>query len=187
MDLDGTQFSTVAQSYPTFWDPMDCSMPGFPVHHQLLELAQTHVHWVGDAIQPSHLLSSSSPPALNLSQNQGLFQWVSYLQSGGQSIGASASASALSTRWFRTLAFQVLSKSGGIVYPVDDSCLDFTLRFTTGKTPALPVALSSIPPFHWLHILGSWENSNLAALFTLSSMGSAYKWRLGPEMSAKRE
>ena len=51
---------------------MDCSTPGFPIHHQLPELAQTHVHWVGDAIQPSHLLSSPSPPALNLSQHQGL-------------------------------------------------------------------------------------------------------------------
>ena len=56
---------------------MDCSMPGFPVHHQLPELAQTHVNQVGDAIQPSHPLLSLSPPALNLSQDQGLFQWVS--------------------------------------------------------------------------------------------------------------
>ena len=60
-----------------FCDPMDCSTPGFPVHHQLPELAQTHVHWVGDAIQPSHPLSSPSPPALNPSQHQGLFKWVS--------------------------------------------------------------------------------------------------------------
>ena len=58
---------------------MDCSMPGFPVYHHLLELAQTHVHWVGDAIQPSHSLSSPSPPALSLSQHQGLLQWVSSL------------------------------------------------------------------------------------------------------------
>ena len=58
---------------------MDCSTPGFPVYHQLLEPAQTHVHWVGDAIQPSHPLSSPSPPAFNLSQHQGLFQWVSSL------------------------------------------------------------------------------------------------------------
>ena len=55
----------------------DCSTPGFPVHHQLLELTQTHVHWVSDAIQPSHPLSSPSPPTLNLSQHWGLFQWVS--------------------------------------------------------------------------------------------------------------
>ena len=167
---------------------MDCNKPGFPVLHHLPEFAQIHVHWVADAIQIISPSVTPCLPALSLSEHQGLFQCVSKASHElGQSIGASASASALSTRWFRTLAFQVLSKSGGIVYPVDDSCLDFTLRFITGKTPALPVALSSIPPFHWLHILGSWENSNLAALFTLSSMGSAYKWRLGPEMSAKRE
>ena len=59
--------------------PMNCSTPGFPVHHQLPESKQTHVHWVGDAIQPSHPLSSHSPPALNLSQHQGLFKWVSSL------------------------------------------------------------------------------------------------------------
>ena len=56
---------------------MDCSTPGHPVHHQLLEFTQTHVHWVGDAIQPSHPLSSPSPPTFNLSQHQGLFKWVS--------------------------------------------------------------------------------------------------------------
>ena len=58
-------------------DPMDCSTPGFPVHHQLWQLAQTHVHRVGDAIQPAHPLSSPSPPAFSLAQHQGLFQWVS--------------------------------------------------------------------------------------------------------------
>ena len=62
-----------------FATPMDCSTPGFPVHHQLLELSQTHVHQVGDAIQPSHPLSSPCPPAFNLSQHQGLFWWVSFL------------------------------------------------------------------------------------------------------------
>ena len=67
---------SVPQSCPTLCDPMDCSMPGFSVHHQLPEIAQTHVHWVGDAIQ-SHPLSSPSPLAFNLSQHQGLFQWVS--------------------------------------------------------------------------------------------------------------
>ena len=68
------QFSSVIQSCPTLYDPIDCRMPGFPVHHQLLELAQTHVHRVGDAIQPSHPLMSPSPPTFNLSQHQGLFQ-----------------------------------------------------------------------------------------------------------------
>ena len=71
------QFSSVAHLCPTLCDPMDCSTPGLPVHHQLPEFTQTHVHWFGDAIQPSHPLSSSSPPAFNLSQHQGLFQWVS--------------------------------------------------------------------------------------------------------------
>ena len=73
------QFSSVAQLCLTLCNPMECSMPGFPVHHQLPELTQTHVHWVGDAIQPSHPLLSLSPPALNLSQHQGLFKWVSSL------------------------------------------------------------------------------------------------------------
>ena len=71
------QFSSVIQSCPTLCDPMDCSTPGLPVHHQLPEFTQTHVHCVSDAIQPSHPLSSPSPPTFNLSQNQGLFKWVS--------------------------------------------------------------------------------------------------------------
>ena len=61
----------------TLWDPKDCSTSGFPVLHHLLELTQTHVHWFSDAIQPSHSLSTPSPPAFNLAQHQGLFQWVS--------------------------------------------------------------------------------------------------------------
>ena len=71
------QFSSVAQSCPTLCDPMNRSMPGLPVHHQLPEFTQTHVHQVGDVIQPSHPLSSPSPPAPNPSQHQGFFQWVS--------------------------------------------------------------------------------------------------------------
>ena len=71
------QFSSVAQSCPTLCDPMDCSTPGTPAHHQLLELVQTPVHRVGDAIQPSHPLSSPSPSAFNLSYIESLFQWVS--------------------------------------------------------------------------------------------------------------
>ena len=70
--------SSVAQSCPTLCDPMNHSMPGLPIRHQLLESTQTYVHRVGDAIQPSHPLSSPSPPAFNLSQHQGLFQWVSF-------------------------------------------------------------------------------------------------------------
>ena len=68
---------SVPKMCPTLCDPMDCSMPGFPVYHYLLDFAQTHVHWVGDAIQPSYPLSSPSPPSFNPSQHQGLFHWVS--------------------------------------------------------------------------------------------------------------
>ena len=69
--LSSMPVSSAAQSCPTLCDPMDCSTSGFPVHHQLLELAQTDVHPVGDAIQPSHALSAPYPPAFNLFQHQG--------------------------------------------------------------------------------------------------------------------
>jgi len=81
------QFRSVAQSCPTLCDPMNHSTPGLPVHHQLLEFTQTHVHWVSDAIQPSHPLLSPSPPALNIFPMSQLFA------SGCQSIGVSASIS----------------------------------------------------------------------------------------------
>ena len=70
------QFSSIIQRCPTLCNPMNCSMPDLPVHHQLLEFTQIHAHQVGDAIQPSHPLSPPSPSAPNPSQNQGLFQWV---------------------------------------------------------------------------------------------------------------
>ena len=97
------QFSPVSQSCPTPCDPMDCSMPGFPVYHQRPELAQTHVHWVGDSIQPAYLLSSPSHPAINLSQHESfpVSQFFTtggqsqFFTTGGQSIGASALASVL--------------------------------------------------------------------------------------------
>ena len=73
----GLQFSSVSQLCLTLCNPMNPSTPGLPVHHQLPEFTQTHVHWVSDAIQPSHILSSPSPPALNLSQYQRLFKWIS--------------------------------------------------------------------------------------------------------------
>ena len=76
MPFSSVQFSSVAHSCPTLCDTMNHSTPGLPVHHQLPEFTQTHIHRVGDANQPSHPLSSPSPPALNLSQHQGLFQRV---------------------------------------------------------------------------------------------------------------
>ena len=86
---------SVTQSCLTLCNPMDCGTTGFPVLHHLPELAQTHVHWVSDAIQPPYPLLSPSPPPFNLSQHQGLFQWVGSFPSGGQSIGTSVSASVL--------------------------------------------------------------------------------------------
>ena len=100
----GTQsVSSVTQSCPALCDPMDCSRPGLPVHHQLLKFTQTHVHWIDDTVQPSHPLLSPSPPSFNLSQHQGLFQMNQFFSSGGQSIGVSASASVLPVNiqdWF---------------------------------------------------------------------------------------
>ena len=86
LDIALPLFSSVAQSCPTLCNPMNCSTPGLPVHHQLPEFTQTHVLWVNNAIQPSHPLSSLSP-AFNLSQYQGLFKWVRW-----PNIGVSASA-----------------------------------------------------------------------------------------------
>ena len=73
-----SQFSSVTQLCPTLCDPMNHTMPGLPVHHQIPDFTQTHVHWVSDAIQPFHPLPSPSPPAPNPSQHQGLFQWVNF-------------------------------------------------------------------------------------------------------------
>ena len=74
--FSSVQFSSVDQSCPTLCDPMNCSTPGLPAHHRFPEFTQTHIHRVGDAIQPSHPLLSPSPPAPNPSQGQSLFQWV---------------------------------------------------------------------------------------------------------------
>ena len=95
LDMTSVQFSSVAQSCLTLCGPMNHSMPGLPVHHQLLEFTQTQVHRVGDAIQPYHPLSSPSLPALNPSQYQSLSQWVNLFAWGGQSTGVSALASFL--------------------------------------------------------------------------------------------
>ena len=92
---ESVQFSSVTQSCPTLCDPMDCSTPGFPIHHQLPELTQTHIHRVGDAIQPAHPLPSPSPPAFNLSQHYGLFQQVNSSHQVAKVLGVSASASVL--------------------------------------------------------------------------------------------
>ena len=92
--FSSVQCTSFAQLSPTLCNPMDCSTPGLPVHHQLPEFTQTHVHWVSDAIQPSHPWSSPSPPAFNLSQHQGLFKWVSSLHQVAR-LGVSASTPVL--------------------------------------------------------------------------------------------
>ena len=148
---------SVAHSCPTLCNPMDCRMPGFPVLPSLPELAQTHVHWVGDAIQPSHPLSPSFPPSLNLSQHQGLFQWISYLHQGPKywsfsfSISLSNEHSGLVSfriDWFDLLAFQETLngllqhhswKSSIVQHPAFFMVQLSHLYMTTGKTIALTI------------------------------------------------
>ena len=95
--VSGCSSVSSVQSPSCVWlcDPMDCSTPGFPVHYQPLEFTQTHVHWVGDAIQPSRPLLSPSPPAFNLAQHQGLFKWIRSLHQVAKLLELSASASVL--------------------------------------------------------------------------------------------
>ena len=147
------QLSSVTQSCPTLCNPMDCSMLGFPVHHQLLELTQTHVHHVGDAIQPSHPLSSPSPPSFNLSQHQGFFKWVGSSRpkywSFSFSISLSNEYSALISfrmDWLDLLAVQRTLKSLLQHHSSKASILQHSALFivqlshphmTTGKTIAL--------------------------------------------------
>ena len=88
-------FSSVAQSCPTLCNPMDCSMPGLPVHHQLPEFTQTHVHWVGDAIQPAHLCHPLLLLPSIFSQHQGLLKWVSFSHQVAKVLRVSASAAVL--------------------------------------------------------------------------------------------
>ena len=95
IDKSSVQFSSVTQSCPTLCHPMNLSTPGLPVHHQLPEFTQIHVHQVGDASQPSHPLSSHSPPAPKSLPASGSFPMSQLFTSGGQSIGVSASASVL--------------------------------------------------------------------------------------------
>ena len=149
--LSSVQFSSVAQSCPTLWDPMNRSTPGLPVHHQLPEFAQTHVHWVGDAIQLAHPLSSPSPPALNLSQHQCLFQLVRWQKYWSFSFNISSSNEhpvliSFSMDWLDLLAVQGTLKSLLQHHSSKASILQclafFTIQLwhrymTTGKTIAL--------------------------------------------------
>ena len=100
------QFSLVTQSCLTLCNPMDCSTPSLPVHHQFPEFTQPHVHWLHDAIQPSHPLSSPSPPNFNLCQHQGLFKWVSSSQQVAKVLEFQLQHQSL--QWiFRTICFRM--------------------------------------------------------------------------------
>ena len=147
------QCSSVAQSCPTLCNPMVCSMPGLPLHHQLPQSTQTHVHWLGDDIQPSHPLSSPSPPAFNLSQHQGLFKWVNFAHQVAKvlefhlSISPSNESSGLISfrmDWFDLLAVQWTQESSPTPQfkSINSSALSFIIQIshpyiTTGKTIAL--------------------------------------------------
>ena len=151
------QVSSVAQSCPTLCDPVDCSMPGFSVHHQFLELAQTHVHQVGDAIQPSHPLSSLSPLAFNLSQHQSFphqelsvlhIRWPKYWHFSFSISPSNEYSGLISLRidWFDCLAVQGTLKSLLQHHNSKASILRHSAFFmvqlshpytTTGKTIAL--------------------------------------------------
>ena len=148
--FSSSQFSSVALLRSPLCEPMDCSTPVFPVDYQLLELTQTHVHRVSDAIQPSHPLSSPSPPAFNLSQHQGLFQWVSsshqVLELQHQSFHEYSGLISFRIDWFDFPAVQGTLKSllqhhSSKVSTLWHSAF-FTIQFshpymTTGKTIAL--------------------------------------------------
>ena len=140
--------SWVAKSCSTLRNPMDCSMPGFPILHYLPEFAWTHVRWVSDAIQSSQPLLPPSPSALNLFQHQGLFQWVSSLALGGQSIGASASVLPMNIQgWFPLELIGLISLlSEGLSRVFSSTTVRKTQFFST--QPSLFVTLNVNIP-HW--------------------------------------
>ena len=174
------QFSSVSQLYLILCDSMDYSTPGLPVHHQFPQLAQTRVHQVGDATQPSHPLSSPSPPAFNLFQHQGLFQWVSSSQGWSQywsfsfSISPSNEYSGLISfriDWLDLLAVHGTLKSLLQYHSSKASVIQYSAFFmaqlshphmNTGKTTALTrqtivVCLSLFPLFPHLFAMKWWD------------------------------
>ena len=144
--FSSVQLSSVAQSCPTLCDPMNHSTPGIPVHHQLPEFTQTHVHWVSDAIQPSHPLLSPSPPAPNPSKHQSLFQWVNSLHEVAQVLEFQLRLISFRRDWLDLLAVQGTLKSLLQHHSSKASILQRSAFFTvqlshpymiTGKTIAL--------------------------------------------------
>ena len=147
--ISSVQFSSVAQLCLTLWNPMDC-MPGLPVHHQLPEFTQTHVHWVGDAIQPSHPLSSPSLPHFNFSQEQDLFKWVSS-----------------SHKVAKVLEFQLQHQSFQWIFR-----LDFLLRLTS------LISLQSKGLSRVFSSTTVWKHQFFSAQFSLQSNSHIHTWLL---------
>ena len=141
-------------------DPMDCSMPGLPVHHQLLELAQTHVHWVADAIQPSHPLLSPSPPHLQSFPASGSFPMSQFFTSGGQRVGVSASASVLP---MNTQDWSPLGWTGWISSQSKGLSRVFS-NITVQKHQFFSAQLSLLIPIIYVYSIsfGSSEKANIA-------------------------
>jgi len=167
----------------TLCDPMNCNMPGFPVLCHLLELAQTHVHWVSDAIQPSRPLSSRSPPAFNLTHHQGFYLMSGLFASGSQSIGVSASVSVLlsgpqlqsmgSLRvrhdWVTYFHFSLSCIGEGNGNPLQCSCLESPRDGGAWWADIYGVAQSRT----WLKRLSSKQGDNTQPWCTLSQFGTS--------------
>ena len=134
------QFSSVTQSCLTLCNPTDWSTPGLPVHHQLLEFTHTHVDWVGDAIQPSHPVSSPFPPALNLSQHQGLFQWVRSLHQLARVVEFQLQASTLLALSFNSHYYTCMHTTGKTIALTRWTFVD--------KVMSLHLTMHSRTPFH---------------------------------------
>ena len=173
------------QSCPILCDPMDCSKPGLPVHQQLQEFTQIHVHWVSDAIQPSHPLSSPSPPAFSLSQHQGLFQWVNSLHHVTKVLAFQLQYQ--SFQWifglisFRTDRFELLAVQGtlNILFQHHNSKASILLYLafymvqpsypymTTGKTIVLTMKFTKL--LHLRNMINSRKNTHIyEVLFIIS-------------------
>ena len=153
--FSSVQFISVTQSCPTLCDSMSCSTPGLPVHHQLPEPTQTHVHWVDDAIQPSHPLSSPSPPAFSLSQHHGLLQWVSSSHQVAKVLGFQVQHQCF--QW--TLRTDLLQNGlvGSLCSPRDSQESSPTPQFKSINSSAL--SLLSSPTLISIH--DYWKNYSL--------------------------
>ena len=193
-----SQFSPVPLLCPILCDPMDCGVPDLPVHHQVPEFTQTHVHWVSDAIQPSHPLLSPSSPAFNLSQHQSLFQWVGALirwpKYWSFSISPSSEYSELisfRTNWFAMLAVQGTLKSLLQHRSSKASILQHSAFFmvqlshphtTTGKTIALTTWTFDYTELQYMFIITQHLNNTSQASWQLQSQPKRSKSEKQPNL-----